>query len=148
MYTDHLCIFLSITPLWLLLKQHPRVSQIVDESRPYLAADYSGVRGNMYTVWGLAFTITLRQETHNICSQKLFLNKGSSLGLSVTWQWPPGRKNFTWKPAGFAHGSVGHPSYLTCWTLKVTSVTSGAHTSRKKKKDWILFLDIHTINPD
>lgn len=54
-----------------------------------MAYDYSGVRGSMYTARGLVFTVTQRQETHNICSQKLLFDKGSSLEPSVTWWWSP-----------------------------------------------------------
>lgn len=189
MHKDHLCIFLSITPLWLLLKQLPLWSQNVVKYCPYLASDYRGVKGNMYTARGPAFTIT-QDKTGN--AQHLLSNcslaKGCHWGrLSPQW-WPLGHletamlishsdnywhsdvlcalcedclsvyvcqaedreKNnrgrgrnvlvcypvcvcvwggvSTWKTAGFAHGPVGHPSNLTCWTLKVTLVLPRVQT--------------------
>lgn len=148
-----------------MLKQHPMVSQNVVESGPYLACDYSGVRGNMYTARGLTFTITQRQEMHNICSQTL----GSSLRTSITWQWPLGHletavltshSNNYWHLDVWAlfkcglglgyirqniyrgratetedrmycvHSPVGHPSYLTCWTVKRAHLSSILMTER------------------
>lgn len=73
---DHLCIFLSRTALWVLLKQHPTASHSVVASEPYLACDYSGVKGNMYTARGPG--IYNHTETGN--AQHLFRETGVLTG--------------------------------------------------------------------